>query len=88
MEVFCRPAVEAAFVRQQIVELLERHLKAGHVESVGSRCLHLLVMFVLHDRSKAVDPPRRNERGRQVSAYQADGALCCSEQRAAQFGED
>lgn len=69
VEVFCWPAVEAAFVRQEIVELLERHLEAGHVESVGSRCLHLLVMFVLHVRGRAVDLPRSNERGRQVSCY-------------------
>lgn len=71
MEVFCWPAVEAAFVCQQIVELLERHLEAGHVESVGSRCLHLLVMFVLHVRSRSVELPERNGRGRQVSVYHA-----------------
>lgn len=31
MEVSGRPAVEAALVRQQVVELLERHLEARHV---------------------------------------------------------
>ncbi len=49
MEVFGRPAVKAAVVRQQIVELLESHLEARHVESVRSRRLHLLV-FILHVR--------------------------------------
>lgn len=48
VEVFCGPAVKAAVVRQQIIELLERHLEARHVETVRSRCLNLLVVFVLH----------------------------------------
>lgn len=50
MEVFGGPAVEAAVVRQQLVELLESHLEARHVESLRSRCLHLLAVFVLHNR--------------------------------------
>lgn len=51
VEVFGGPAVEAALVRQQVVELLESHVEARHVESVRSRCLDLLAVFVLHART-------------------------------------
>lgn len=63
MEVFGRPAVEAALVRQQIIELLERNVEVRHVESVQSRDLHLLVVFILHTREKKtrLTPRRRRE---------------------------
>lgn len=44
VEVFGGPAVEAAVVRQQVVELLQRHLEARHVRPVR----HLLAPLVLH----------------------------------------
>lgn len=82
MEVFGGPAVEAAVVRQQIVQLLESHLEARHVEAHRSRRrLHLLAVFTLHARrSEAAPPPRHTqkvggkeggERGGQVSVYRA-----------------
>lgn len=47
MEVFGRPAVEAALVRQQVVELLDRHLEARHVGWLS--CLDpVVLLFVLH----------------------------------------
>lgn len=46
MEVLGRPAVEAALVRQQVVELLERHLEARHVGWLT--CLDPLVVFNPH----------------------------------------
>lgn len=54
MEVLRRPAVKAAVVRQQIIELLESHLEARHVESVRSRCFDLLAVFSLHTRRSDV----------------------------------
>lgn len=47
MEVLGRPAVEAALVRQQVVELLERHLEARHVGWLT--CLDPLVVFNPHN---------------------------------------
>lgn len=44
VEVFSGPAVEAAVVRQQVVELLQRHLEARHVRALR----HLLAPLVLH----------------------------------------
>lgn len=70
MAVFGRPAVEAALVRQQIIELLERNLEARHVESIRSRCLYLLVGFILHippfplpeKKKNRITPHRRRRR--------------------------
>lgn len=45
VEVFGGPAVEAGVVRQQVVELLQRHLEARHVRSLRA---HLLALFGLH----------------------------------------
>ncbi len=77
MEVFRRPAVKAAVVRQQVVELLESHLEARHVESGRSRGLHLLVVFILHTRRLEVEPSTQrkegSECGGQVSVYCSDG---------------
>lgn len=47
VEVCGGPAVEAALVRQQVVELLDRHLEARHVGWLS--CLDpLVLLFVLH----------------------------------------
>lgn len=50
VEVFGGPAVEAAVVRQQVVELLQRHLEARHVRPVR----HLLAPLVLHPVSAVI----------------------------------
>lgn len=50
MEVFGGPAVEAAVVRQQVVELLQGNLEAGHVEAVGERRLSAPLLFAPHVR--------------------------------------
>lgn len=50
VEVFGGPAVEAAVVRQQVVELLQRHLEARHVRPVR----HLLPPLVLHPVSAVI----------------------------------
>lgn len=69
MEVFCRPAVKAGVVRQQIIELLKSHLEARHVESVRHRCVHLLVVFILHTRRSDVGraPPPGTRRRREAT---------------------
>lgn len=81
MEVFGRPAVEAAVVRQQIVELLESHLEARHVEWLRSRCSHLLVVSLLHTRRPSA--VGRAECGRQVSLYRSEYAAHRAAQPAA-----
>lgn len=54
MKVFSRPAVEATVVSQQIVELLQRNIEAGHVEAVRKRRIHIPFVFVLHVRRGGV----------------------------------
>lgn len=50
VEVFGGPAVEAAVVRQQVVELLQGNLEAGHVEAVRERRLSAPLLFAPHVR--------------------------------------
>lgn len=76
MEVLRRPAVEAALVRQQVVELSERHLEARHVGWLT--CLDPLVVFNPHAQRPDRRDGRRSGRGarrerRRAAAERAGG---------------
>lgn len=61
MEVLRRPAVEAALVRQQVVELLERHFEARH--GCWLTCREPLGGFPPHPPRAALSHGRRGGRG-------------------------
>lgn len=75
MEVFGRPAVEAALVRQQVVELLDAHLEARHVGWLS--CLDpLILLFILHAGGSV---RRRSDGGVCLPAWTREGGRGASQ---------